>query len=312
MIVFFSAADLFADEVTMKDGTKIKGLVIEEYADRLTVSTVDGERNIFRKDIDRIAYDTPEQNYMQMGREYEAKGQYDKAALYYKKAMQLNPDYKEARDAYISSHAKIWRQEERRTKKELERQKMVMDWRKEKGRLRSTPSRNKTEALKEAIGISLEQKDGMFTITEVKPNSSAYRAGIGKGDVLVGVWGKLVRYTDMGELIDSLLGPKYSEVRVLVEKVIRIPVGENTENLYKELGISLAFEYEGLMIKGIEEGKKADTGGLQKEDLVILIDNVVTRYIPLDSIITFMNSLKNNEYIIFTVRRNVTLRREGE
>ena len=312
MVSFFSTSYLFADEVIMRDRSKVKGLVIEEYVDRITLSTADGEKDIFRKDIERIEYDTPEQNFMQLGRDYDSKGQYDKAAFYYKKAIEINPDYKEARESYIASHSKIWRQEERRTKKELERQKMVMDWRKEKDKEEFAPSRNKTAALKAVLGISLEEKNGIFIITEVEPDSSASRAGIKKGDNLVGIWGTLVRYTKMEEVIDLLLGPKYSEVRVLVEKLVHIPRDADSKNLYKELGISLGFEYEGLMVNDIDTEKKGYRAGLEKEDFVIMVDNITTRYLPLDSIITLISNGKNKRDIVFTVRRTVTLRREGE
>ncbi|MEE8317873.1 MAG: tetratricopeptide repeat protein, partial [Candidatus Omnitrophota bacterium] len=83
---------LYADTVIMKDRTKVKGLVVEEYVDRITLSTVEGEKNILRQEIERIEYDTPEQNFMQLGRAYDAKGWYDKASFYYKKAMEIKPD----------------------------------------------------------------------------------------------------------------------------------------------------------------------------------------------------------------------------
>lgn len=301
---------LYADTLIMKDRKEVKGLVVDEYIDRITLNTVDGEKNIFRKDIERIEYDTPEQNFMQLGRAYDDKGWHDKAAFYYKKAMEINPDYKEARDAYLASHAKVWRQEEKMTRKEVERQGMVMDWWRDRNKEAFSAVTDKALLLKDALGISLIEKDEIFTIDEVRPHSSADRAGVKKGDILVSIWGRRIRYSRMEDVVNELLGPKYSEVKVLVEKEISIPVDDDDKSLYKELGILLAFEYQGLVIKDVVSGKKGEVAGFKKGDLVVAIDKNVTRYLPFDSVIALINSSKNNKDIIFTVRRTINLRRE--
>jgi tetratricopeptide (TPR) repeat protein len=307
------APRLYADTIVMKDGEKIKGLVVDEYVDRVTLSTIDGEKDILRQDIEKIEYDSPEQNFMQLGRAYDVKGWYDKAAFYYRKAMELNPDYKEARDAYLASHAKMWREEERLTKKELERQNMVMEWWKKKNRYikNSSQVQDKALLLKDVLGIYLVERNNIFTIDEVKPNSSAAKAGIQKGDLLVGIWGKLIKYSNMEDVLAELLGPKYSEVRVLIEREISIP-RENSKNLYRELGIVLGFQYEGLEIKEVISGNKGESAGFKKGDYIVAIDKNITRYLPLDSIIALINSTEGNRNIIFSVRRKVNLRREGE
>jgi C-terminal processing protease CtpA/Prc len=164
--------------------------------------------------------------------------------------------------------------------------------------------------VKESIGVSLVEHEGVFRINEVIPGSSASKAGIKKGDFLIGIWGRLVRYSKLEDVLSELIGPKYSEVKILVGKDIPVSV-ETGMNMYKELGISLGFEYEGLVIKDIVSGKKGELAGLKKGDFVIAIDNNITRYLPMDSIIALMNNPKNNR-IVFTVRRNVNLRREGE
>jgi len=294
----------------MKDGKEAKGLIVDEYTDRITLSTVDGERSIFTEDIEKIEYNAPEQNFMQLGRAYDNKGWHDKAAFYYKKAMEINPDYKEARDAYLASHAKMWRNEEKMTRKELEHQGMVMDWWKNRNKEDFSAVTDKALLLKDALGISLIEKDGIFTIDGVRPHSSADRAGIKKGDILVGIWGRRIRYSRMEDIVNELIGPKHSEVKVSVEKEISIPVDDADKGLYKELGILLGLEYQGLVIKDVTNGKKGESVGFKKGDLVVAIDKNMTRYLPLDSAIALVNSSRNNKDIIFTLRRNVNLRRE--
>ncbi len=312
VILFFIATTLYADTVVMKDRTEVKGLVVDEYIDRITFNTVDGEKTIFRDDIERIEYDTPEQNFMQLGRAYDEKGWYDKAAFYYKKAMEINPEHKDAREAYLASHTKVWRQEEKMTRKELERRNMVMDWWKDRNKETVLPAKDKALLLKDTLGISLIKKDGIFTIDEVRPYSSAARSGIKDGDMLVGIWGKLIRYSKMGDVLEELLGPAHSEVRILVDKEIVVAVEVNDKDTYKGLGILLGFEYEGLTVRDVAGGTKGDAAGFKKGDLVIAVDKNITRYLPLDSVIALINSSGDNKNIIFTVRRTVNLRREGE
>ncbi|MBU0759046.1 MAG: tetratricopeptide repeat protein [Candidatus Omnitrophica bacterium] len=303
---------LYADICIMKDKTKLKGLVVEEYSDRVLLNTVDGEKDILRKDIERIEYDTPEQNFMQLGRAYEEKGWYDKAAFYYKKAMELNPGYKDAREAYLACHAKTWRQEEQMTRKEIEHRSMVIDWRKNRNNKIKPPAKDKRELLRDRLGVSLVRKDGFFAIIDVRSYSSADKAGVRKGDILAGIWGKLIRYKEMDEILDELLGPKYSEVRVLIERDVSIPIEGATDNLYKNLGVVLGFEYEGLMVKDVMKGKSGESAGLKKRDYILAIDKNITRYLPLDSIMALINGSSGNKEIIFSIRRSVNLRREGE
>ena len=311
ILIFCTTSTLYADTVIMKNKTRIKGLIVDEYIDRVTLNTIYGEKDIFRKDIERVEYDTPEQNFMQLGRSYDDKGWYDKAAFYYKKAMEINPGYKEAREAYLASHAKMWRKEEKMAESELKRQSMVMNWRRDRNKKPSSADKGKRLLLKSILGISLLEKDGVFAIDEVAPYSSAAKAGIQKGDALVGIWGRLVRYSDMENVIDELVGPKYSEVKVLIKREISVSTAADEKGLYKELGILLGFKYEGLTINDVLPGKKGEVAGFKKGDMVIAIDKNLTRYMPLDSVIALVNSSRDKGKITFTIRRNINLRREG-
>lgn len=310
-IILFSVVNIiYADTVILKDGVKLKGLVVEEYKDRIVLSTVEGEKNIFRKDIEKVEYNTPEQNFMQLGRAYDEKGWYDKASFYYRKAMEVNPDYKEAREAYLATHARIW-QGDKGAKKELDRQIIAMEWWKNRNKKEVFAPKDKADLLKKTLGISLVEKKGIFKIDEVLPDSSAAKANIKNGDFLVGIWGKLISYSKMEDVLDDLLGPKYSEVKVLVEKEINAPVDINNKNLYKELGLLLGFEYEGLIIKNIMRVKTREALDFKKGDFIIAIDKNITRYLPMDRVIALINNTKNKN-IVFTIRRNINLRREGE
>ena len=260
IIFLFFVTSIHADTINMKNGDRIKGLVVDEYVDRITMNTVDGEKDILREDIEDVEYDTPEQTFIQLGKSYDAKGWYDKASFYYKKAMEINPDHNEARELYLASYTKSWRQKERITKKEIKWRNMIIDWWKDKDKKTPLPQKDYSSLLKKSLGFSLSEKGGYFKIASLRPYSMAAKSGIKKGDLLVGIWGRLIRYSKMKEVAEELLGPKHSELKILVEKKIVIPKKLKTDNLYKELGISLSFEYEGLLIKDITPGEKGEKG----------------------------------------------------
>ena len=46
-----------ADTVHLKNNTELKGIVIADFKDRITYSTVGGERQILKSDIKSIEYD---------------------------------------------------------------------------------------------------------------------------------------------------------------------------------------------------------------------------------------------------------------
>ncbi len=311
IIIFLLVASiLYADTVIMKDGDSIKGLVVDEYKDRITMNTVDGEIDILRKDIEDIEYDTPEQTFIQLGKSYEARALYDEAAFYYKKALEVNPRYTEARELYLASYTKSWREKERITKREIEWQNMIKDWWSKGDKEAPPPKIDKQLLLKKALGFSLVEKDGFFRVDALRPYSAAAKAGIQEKDVIVGIWGKLIRYRKIKEVIDELMGPKYSEVKLLVEREISIPIQRGSKNLYKELGILLAFDYEGLLVKDVTSGEVGEEAGFKEGDFVVAIDKNITRYLPLDRAIILINNTKDKKEIVFTIRRDITLRRE--
>ncbi len=300
-ILFICCSSCFPDTIHMKDGKEEKGLVVEEYIDRVVFSTADGEKEFFKKDIDSIEYDTPEQNLYQIGREYEKRGWYEKAAFYYRRALEINPEYKEARDAFLSSHAILWREEEARAKKELEHRRLVLDWRDKKGS--TEPSlpipQDKNEVLKKNLGIELLTDDGNFIAQKVIDGSSAYNAGIRVGDVLSAIWGRLIRYSTFEDVFNELNIPKFSEIRLTIERDVILEG--------REIGVSFKVRYDGLTITEIRPDSIAEKAGLKEGDIVTYIDKAPTRYMPLETAVELIKS-KTSPFTL-RLKRDIMLRR---
>jgi len=96
--LFAPATGSLADAIYLKDGKEVKGIVVEEYADRVVISTYEGEQMLPKSDIDNIEYDFVEQNLVKLGDRYKERHEFEKAYFYYEKAIKTNPDYKVARE----------------------------------------------------------------------------------------------------------------------------------------------------------------------------------------------------------------------
>ena len=89
MSSLFFCPPLLADTIVLKNNKNLKGLVVESHADRIILSTENGEVPILLKGIKNIQYDSPEQSFMQMGQVYQSEGKYGEALAFYEKAVEL-------------------------------------------------------------------------------------------------------------------------------------------------------------------------------------------------------------------------------
>ena len=107
-LCFITSSTATADTVIMRSGMKVKGVVVEDYKDRIVLRTIDGENQILKKNIKDILFDLEEQNLTNVADFYLDSERYEEAFIYYQKALEVNPKYKRAQDglryatAYLS------------------------------------------------------------------------------------------------------------------------------------------------------------------------------------------------------------------
>ena len=72
---FLSGAFIaLGDTVYLNDGKEKKGIVVEDYTDRIVLSTYEGEKTLFKKNISKVVYDLTEQNLVKLGDKYGPAG----------------------------------------------------------------------------------------------------------------------------------------------------------------------------------------------------------------------------------------------
>ena len=57
VITLASVSSSFSDTIYLKDKSQVKGIVVEEYNDRIVISTEYGESEMMKEEIKKIIYD---------------------------------------------------------------------------------------------------------------------------------------------------------------------------------------------------------------------------------------------------------------
>ncbi|MBI5143563.1 MAG: hypothetical protein HZA30_00650, partial [Candidatus Omnitrophica bacterium] len=190
LLVTFNAA---ADTIHLKDGRELKGIVVEDYRDRVTFSTADGEITVMKSDMGELHFDTEEENLIKLAELAQDRGEYTKAYSYYDMAYKLNPNSKRAKDGVIFLQGYVYRKDEVRKEEAVKRQEAIERFGAyiDTSVSRDEEFKESANKLKKYIGIALSMRGGSPEIAAIETQSPAYEAGMRKGDLLAAIWGRL-------------------------------------------------------------------------------------------------------------------------
>ncbi len=303
-VVYFGlTAASYTDTVVMKNKEYIKGVVVEEYKDRIVLSTVDGEKQIMRKDIANIMFDLEEQNLTNIGDRYQDRKLYKKAYYYYQRALEINPYYKRAKDGlnYVQTYlVNGGRADKLRYIQSLNEQL--------KGREGALvyDMQEKDRHLRDGLGITLKNVGRSYVITSVSKNSPAEKAGIKKGDVLSVIWGRPVKYMEPIEVMNRLLDPTVMDSKLVIERSYMLRLEDRPESYTSLVGIKLDFsEMEGLEVKKVSTQSAAEKAGIKEGDIILEVQGKSTRYMPLKDVENIIYSRRGKDLALKTSREVV-------
>lgn len=303
------AAPASADTVTLHNGKDLKGLVVEQHADRIILSTEKGEIPILLRRIKNIQYDAPEQNFLQAGKAYEEVGRLGEALAYYQKAVETNPDFAEARQAAIGVRNRFWALSTEGPRGEIEKKQLLYDaWSRgsEAEELIRKKGLSQDKELRARLGISLDKKGDWLFLSAVDSKRPAAAAGLKRFDRLVALDGVSLRYLGVEAVRPKLLTPRYSNFTLEVARDVFIH--KNTKASLKDLGVRLKLEYQGLAAESVAAGSPAAEAGLRAKDQITHVNGEAVRYTPIAKVVQTIES-STDDRIVFTVRRTALLSR---
>jgi len=298
-MVMFCTGVSFCDTVYLKDGSEVKGIVVENYTDRIVLSTEHGETDIRKGEIKKTQYDLMEQNLVSMAERAKSRGEYQKAYFYYDKARKINPEFKEAVEGinYVSGY--LFRKEEAKKTDHVNWLQDVQSFQRKKSISTGEPAMQK---LKMNVGMEIESADGKsIVVSKVFSGMPARKAGVRKGDVIASVWNQLTGYMSSEDVAREIVKRESLEMRIQIDREVEIEpytLGFPESNLV----------FEGLVLQNIAEGSTAYKRGLRNGDQVMSVDGKNIRYTPLKDVVTMLNSGPQN----VVIRRALTIwRKEG-
>jgi C-terminal processing protease CtpA/Prc len=313
LLILQSQHMLSADTVYLNDGGEIKGIVVENYHSWIVLSTFEGEKEIEKTEIKDIIYDRREQNLIKLGDYHQEKGNTTKAYSYYKKAYELNPGHKEARDKYVYTRSVLVRGPDRQFKSDMDRKRALF---KEAGKVYDPIIRDKIltpEArLKESTGLVIFLDEHMPRISTIMPFSAAEKSGLKQGDVIFSLWGKLTGYLDLDSIIGMMIYSQSPEIILSVKRRIALAHLKSQGSSLSHIGISIDLQEDGLVVKDIRNGSDAALCGLLQGDIVTDINDQSTRYMPLKTAIAKIEEAFASNNLQLDILRNTSLwRKEG-
>ncbi|MBN1794757.1 MAG: PDZ domain-containing protein [Candidatus Omnitrophica bacterium] len=307
-----SAPIASADTVYLKEGSSQKGVILEETQKSVIMSTAEGEKEFFFDGVTDIEYDQPEKNLFHTGLQLERQGNRAKAIDLYQQAITVNSQFTKAKDriVYLRSLAR-YEQEHLSQKKIDQKEGALQRWNVEplEKSLYDLPQEEKNTILHRQLGIEIEQ-DGLFPVVKntlrlPRPFHNTFQTG----DRIVEIWGESARYEGLDAVIDKLIGPRFSQIKLVIERTLRI---ERQDARFataplKALGVTLQQEPSGIEIVSLKKGSLAEKSGVLKHDYLVGVNGATVRYMSLSQV---ANAMKGKDVPLdITVQRTMWLMR---
>ena len=270
----------FADEIYFTSGRSMKGLVVEEHADRLVVSTVDGEQVILRREVDEVFFDDPERNFIYLGNEALAAGDLQAAVTLYRKALQLNPRWEEGLDALRRA--------------EDHQRRLTNGW----------SVADPVQALWNHWGLRLAATDDYPVVAEVVPEGMAQQAGLQAADQVIAVWGESAAFRPLPEVAERLLGPAGTPVKLTIQRLVTVAATRRPALDWPGFEVTMA--PAGLTVSKV--GPLGASAGLKPDDLIVQLNGRLMRYVPLASARTMLREAKSRGLQVAVHRHHLIIR----
>lgn len=285
----------YSDTIILKNEVKIDGFIIAEEPEYYIVEIPIGKIKIKKENVREIKKLPPEENYLNFGNQYLATQNYDAALGQFKKALEIKPDFQQAKDA-IAQIEKI--------KKEAE-EKRLAELKKREGELLE-----KKEKVTSGFGLELEIVNGQLRVSKIEPDSPAEAAGLKNLDKITQIDEQTTEDKSLEEILNRLSRQDTTSYKFTLQREVNLIRKRIVYQKQPIIGVGIFLDTgpNGSVITSVLPGEPADLEGLKENDIVIAIDDNSTKGISLDQASDLIagNELTN---IKFTIERDVELNR---
>lgn len=314
-VLAVSAPACNADTVYMKDGTQIKGVVLNDGADDIQFWAKGGDRLIKRSDIGNIVHDTDEENILMMADGARAVNDNVRAYYLYEKAFRLNTDSKRAIEGMTALQGAL-------NKNNAADQMVTYN---QRYGTENTPmmddkevlsqNADHTEQVAKDLGMLLGQSNNKSYYRKIKVldsirGSRSDKAGVEIDDYVVGVDGRPTDYIGLFSAVDLLMGKADVPVQITIERDRSVWLNDNAglkkNSLMERAGFSIDRSPRGFVITNVVRGSMAAQAGLRPGDRVMKVNNITTRDMDLEDFLAQVDKI-GPSYVDIVVQRDVTL-----
>lgn len=297
--IFLTSAVLFlfsraasADTIYLKDKSALKGIVVEEYVDRIIYSTIEGEKEILKSDIIHIKFEEPADNLMRLGDAAFKKGYFKVALKYFMMGQRANQNISSLDSKIYHTEQIIYKVPETRKREHLALKNEIISGRTAAD---SSESLDPKQQLANKLGVKIKERRGRYFIKNISSDSSFDKAGARKGDAIISIWSKLCDYLTFKDLFDLLINPKETLMMVTIERTLVIPKNVPFDG-------KIDIKWEGAFIETLNKDGALEKAGFKALDRITAVDGQTTRYAPLKTITRWLQKK--------SLTRKVTIRRK--
>jgi membrane-associated protease RseP (regulator of RpoE activity) len=303
-VMFCLAATAAADTVILRDGTRVKGLILDEMKDRIVFSTPAGEVEILKSEIRSAIYDTETQALLQKGRNQIRRGQYIRAYYTFENVLEMDPEIDEARERLVYLASQVER---------INRQDFVGDPGQRNARLAGGKKKPAIETVRETIGLTFFSDGKYVTVRDTGGKGTpAFEAGLMPGDRIVSVWGNMAAYMDEDGVAESLLDAP--EVKMTVERTVTLvlpPSGKErtwppVPAYRRATGAAIFLKKKGFVAGDVSPGGAFGEAGIKEGDLLYRIAGKNTRYMPFRAVRSTIEAGRGGGMEV-VIRRDISL-----
>jgi len=302
-ISFICFANLVeADIIYLKTGQKIEGHIEDEDLKAVKVITVLGEVELDKERIKDIEYSEPFSNYFNLAEAFLRQKKFKRAIDYYNKALQINPDFKEAKEGLIKAEKALKENVkylERIKKREIaERKRLKQKKLKELTSLRENVAKD--------LGMILGKIDEGYQIQEVVIASRAYLADLKKNDIIVEINNRETKNLNESEILSVLL--KGERINLTISRRLNIetsPLVYNNEGV-NGIGVFIIKSNDNVIVDQVIENTPAYLSNIKVGDYFVSVCGRSTKDLSLEDV---SDLIQREDRVDIDILRKIELRK---